>query len=630
MAFHTSADIKNGYYGRWEYDSKNKTPKFVPLGKAVTVLSVTRSIDTNQVRLQLSFDYLGEPVFLEITRKAFSDPALLQELIDVGADVTKKDFNTFIDSLRLQELEIEATGQGYTKVYDRLGWKTLLVPNSASGVRRRLCYRASTLIGPVQSSYTGLYKVTPMGDFVTWRAMVEEEIIGLPPAEVVMLASLSAVVNGLISTHTTGENPIFHLNGLSGTGKSTLAMAGASAYGEPFDGERRVYDQNGTPSRQISVYGSWSATENATLGRCAGNYGCLIVLNELGKYKGNDMTSIVYNLSEGTDKLRMNKDLSVRQMEGYHTSILSVGEQSLLDRCQNKADGTHLRVMEIEDKLTKSADSSTKIKAVARKNSGHAAPMMAEHILQNGGLRMVLEIYDRWCQELLAIWPDTPQRERFVAKFPALLLTTAELAEVALGITFSKDAIIEWFLAREEACGSERNSAAASYDMILSQCRIHQDRFFVRWDSSLKASSTYQSVPISPRGECWGRITNKSELYSSNTVIAQEFEVRQEIVERLLRDNGFSNKRTCVEAWKIAGVLDFEDVNHPCRKRKIDPDAPEGSKERVFVFRVFCDPEDAQKHWAATVPDDVLPILDHVDPPQQLQLTPSKRGDCSV
>lgn len=630
MGFKTTAHMQNGYYGRQEYDSKNKKSKFVPLGKAVNILSITKNIENDQVRLLLSFDYLGEAVSLETTRRSFSDPSLLQDLFDAGADVTKANFNIFVDSLRLQELDFEATGQGSTKVYDHLGWKTLLVPNSSGGVSRRLCYRASTLIGPVQASYAGPVKVTPMGSFNIWKSMVEEEIVGCTPAEVVMLASLSAVVNGLISTHTTGECAIVHLNGLSGTGKTTLAMAGYSAYGEAFDGERRVYDQSGMPSRQISGYGSWSATENATLGRCAGNQGWLIVLNELGKYKGGDMTSIVYNLSEGTDILRMNKDLSVRQMEGYHTTILSVGEQSLLDRCQNKADGLRIRILEIEDKLTRSAESSNRIKSVARKNNGHAAPMMAEYILQNGGLRMVLEIYDRWCQDLLAIWPDTPQRERFVAKFPALLLTTAELAEVALGITFSKDAIIEWFLAREEACGKARNSAADSYEMILSQCRIHQDRFFIRWDARLKSTKSYQGIPISPRGECWGRITNKSELYSGNTVIAQEFEVRQEIVERLLRDNGFNNKRTCVEAWKIAGVLDFEDANHPCRKRKIDPDAPEGSKERVFVFRVFCDPEDAQKHWAATVPNDVLPILDHVDPPQQLQLTPSKRGGCSV
>ena len=90
MAFKTSAAIQNGEYGRMEYDAQTKTWNFVPLGKEVTITGITENIETEQVRLQVVFDYLGRPKPYEITRKATSDPALLQELIDVGADVTKR------------------------------------------------------------------------------------------------------------------------------------------------------------------------------------------------------------------------------------------------------------------------------------------------------------------------------------------------------------------------------------------------------------------------------------------------------------------------------------------------------------------------------------------------------------
>lgn len=600
--FKTNAKISNGMYGVNEFNEKLKAMVFTPLGKAAYIDSITRDIETNLVKFVLFWDYLGETVYFELTRKSISDHTMMQDLIEAGADVTKKNFNVFVDTLRLQEADMEASGVGSKKVYSHLGWKTIPIPHPNGGTVKKLCYRASTMIGPCNAEYIGPLKVSPMGTFEAWKDMVDKEIIGHIPAEVVMLASLSAVVNGLISAHTTGENPIIHLNGLSGTGKSAIAMAGCSCFGEPFDGERRVYDSNGIPSSQISCYGSWSATENATLGRCAGNRGYLIILNELGKFKGagsgGDMSSIVYNLAEGTDRLRMNKKLEVNQMEGYSTTILSIGELSLLECCKNKADGIRVRVLELDMPMTTSAANADRIKAISRKNNGWAAPMLAEHIINNGGIKMVLNIYDRWCSQLLSVWPDTPSKDRFIRKFPALFLTTAELAKAALGITFSEQAIVDFFLEREVTHGHNRNSAAESYETVLAQCRIHEDRFYVKTDRSAKRNTAF-TQPIIPRNESWGRITYTSKLWKDNKVIVQEFEVRKKIVEDILRENGFSNKKTCVEAWKAADVLDYLDDTHPCRKRKIDPAAPEGTTEQVYVFRVFCDPADVDKHWAA-------------------------------
>lgn len=598
MAFKTNATIKNGQYGIMEYREDLNKKVFKPLGKAVYIESITRDIETNFVKYVLFWNYLGEPVHFELSRKALSDSSLLQELIEAGADVTKKNFNTFVDTLRLQELDIEASGAGSQKVYSHLGWKTVLVPKANGGTAKKLCYRAATMVGPYNAEYIGPLKIQPMGTFEAWKDMVEKEFIGHTPAEVVMLAGLSAVVNGLISTHTTGETAIVHICGGTGSGKSSVAQGCVAAYGEPFDGSRTAYDKSGMPVTQQSLYGSWSSTENAAIARCAGNRGSLIVWNELGKFRGNDLSSLIYNVSEGTDKLRMNKALEINQSEGFSTTIMSVGELSLLDKCQSKADGLRIRILELDMKMSKSAESADRIKAISRKNNGWAAPMLAEYIINNGGLKMVLDIYYRWRSDLLAIWPDTPSKERFVSKFPALFLTTAELAKAALGITFSEQAIIDFFLDREATHGQDRYSAAVSYETVLAQCRIHEDRFYVKTDRSAKRNTAF-TQPIIPRNESWGRITYTSKLWKDNKVIVQEFEVRKKIVEDILRENGFSNKKTCVEAWKAADVLDYLDDTHPCRKRKIDPAALEGTTEQVYVFRVFSDSETIADHLEA-------------------------------
>ena len=598
--FKTNAKISNGMYGVNEFNEKLKKMVFKPLGKAVYIESITRDIETNTVKFILSWDYLGEMIYFELTRRSISDPSLLQELIEAGADVTKKNFHIFVDTLRLQELDIEASGAGSQKVYSHLGWKTVLVPKANGGTAKKLCYRAATMVGPCNAEYVGPLKIQPMGSYEAWKDMVEKEFIGHTPAEVAMLAGLSAVINGLISTHTTGETAIVHICGGTGSGKSSVAQGCVAAYGEPFDGSRTAYDKSGMPVTQQSLYGSWSATENAAIARCAGNHGSLIVWNELGKFRGNDLSSLVYNVSEGTGKLRMNKALELNQSEGFSTTIMSVGELSLLDKCQSKADGLRIRVLELDMKMTKSPESADRIKDISRKNNGWAAPMLAEYIINNGGLKMVLKIYYRWRNNLLSIWPDTPSKERFVSKFPALFLTTAELAKAALGITFSEQAIIDFFLEREATHGQDRNSAAKSYDIILSECRIQKHRFYVRTDRSAKNAATFDQ-PTIPNNECWGRITYTSKLWCDSQVIVQEIEIRKEVAERILRENGFSNKKTCITAWKAANVLDYLDDTHPCRKRKIDPAAPEGTTEPVYVFRVFCDPADVDKHWAASV-----------------------------
>lgn len=160
--------------------------------------------------------------------------------------------------------------------FRNLGWINLTSRASSIG----WVYRAGSpvKVGNSFAHYNGDYAVTPAGDYETWARMVREEVVGHPALEVVLLAGLSAVVNGLISKDTTGENPIVHLCGASSTGKSTAGMLAVSAFGSPM-GE--IDPKTGATQR--SLYSTWGATKNATIRRLAGNHGAPFVLNELGK-----------------------------------------------------------------------------------------------------------------------------------------------------------------------------------------------------------------------------------------------------------------------------------------------------------------------------------------------------------
>lgn len=566
------ADIEGDQYGFWTNPTKNKSSTFVPLGKAVLIQKITENIETKEVSLKLSIDYMGNIRTTTISREDLSDKRLLQALNKIGANAPKHWFDVLVESIMRQESDLEVQGYKPDKVFSHLGWMHIPINGEDQKARgSQLCYRANRLVGGCQAKYDGQYSVAPTGSFDKWQSMVRNQIIGHPPLELVLLASLSAVINGLIGPQTTGENPIFHLCGPSGCGKTTALYAATSVYGVPYDGEKRYTNKQGEVTINRSVYGSWGATENATTAQCCGNMGAAIILNELGKFDGKDMTNIVYNLSEGTDKTRLDKAMQAYSSEGYATTILSSGEISLIDRCKSKVTGLNIRVMEISDPLTTSANQARKIKDTCRNNNGHAATMLAQYILDNGGVDFVLPIYKSFCNSLLPQLPPNTTSARFVEKFVALIMTTAKIAGEALDLPFDTAGILQYFVEHETINGSNRNVITDSYRTVIEACDTQKTSF-------------YRKGEPDPSINCHGRITYPNTILPDNRVVVAEYEIRRDFVEEILYKHNFPNPKACYRQWRDMGVLDYE-TGKFTRGRKIEPGT--NKEENVFVLRVF-------------------------------------------
>ena len=509
MAFTTSADIQGQSYGYWKPGKNSST--FVPLGNAVTIDHITDNIETQDARLLLSFDYMGARRHITINRSDYGDPKLVQTLAGKGADVTKKHFDYFVDTLRLQEDILSQNGTGLEKVYSNLGWIPIPIFNSeGQRIGSKQCYRAHKLLGGYAATYTGTYSVNPAGSFDVWKDMVKTDVVGHTPLEIVLLAGLSAVVNGLIGPITTGENPIFHVCGCSSSGKSTGLFLCASVSGAPYDGERRGYDGKGQLVVKRSIYSNWSSTEAATTRQCVGNKGSVIVLNELGKYREKDLTQVVYDLSDGVEKFRLDPNMKVSTAENYATTIVSSGEISLLEHCQSQTEGLHNRVLEITDPLTIDADHSRRIKNICRRHNGWAAPALAQYIIDNGGINLVLPIYQNYCQSLLEQLPAHPTTPRFIEKFPALLMATAEIATKALGIAFDMPGILDYFVQHERSCGLQRSVARTSYEVILDACRTNVTCF-------------YRAGEDDPKCKSYGRITYPNKILPDGRIVTEQY-----------------------------------------------------------------------------------------------------------
>ena len=67
------------------------------------------------------------------------------------------------------------------------------------------------------------------------------------------------------------------------------------------------------------------------------------------------------------------------------------------------------------------------------------------------------------------------------------------------------------------------------------------------------------------------------------------YEIYPSVVKKILKDNDFKNEQSCFDAWKDAGLINYEEKKNT-RKRMTDPFSDK--KKLVVVFRIFADKED--------------------------------------
>ena len=570
----TNVSIEKGFYGYYSYDAKNKNWVFNPVGKEIILKDIQTNIDTNEITLIIQFDYMDELKTSSVSREVFTEFKLANKLASEGVDIKRETYRWAIDSLRLQENQLEKRNYKPIKIFSDLGWVQL---NTAKGTKH--CFRSYKLLGDA-GEYTGDFEITPMGSFEDWRQMVIDDVLGDTVAELTLIAALSAVIVTIVTPVNDPGNPILHLYGISGCGKSTNLELATSVAGEPFEGDKISTTPNGFLKAVHSIYRSWGGTVNALVGSCAGNNGYPIILNELGKCEANNLTSLVYNFSEGTDKMRYSTAMKTTQAQGYATSFISSGEHSLLDRCRDKSDGLRVRVLELEMvKTPGGAKRADRIKAVCKKNNGHAIPMLAQHI-SGVGFQKVQELFKKNYEESIEMWTPSPSYERFVSKFVALYLTTADLASQALGIPFNKEAVRDFLIEYDKKNGAKRNSALSSYDMLMQEFEVQQQKF-VGVNGKM------------PHGECWGKYTEVNKVSGNGKTISAQYLVYPNVVDMLLKENDFKNPNVCIKEWKKEGLIDFEKGKNT-RSRKIDPTK---GAVNVFVFNIF-EKEDDEKETA--------------------------------
>ena len=564
QTFWTDAGIRGDYYGKWSQDYTTKEYKFKPLGRAIWLNDVIKNITDGTFSYKVSFKTEDDVCKQTISKSDAMNVRTIQTLCQYGADIPQKHVDIVIDTLRWQEEWNFTQKQRCSFVHTDLGWHDPKNSNEPM-------FKATTSIGgklPRNSKYVGNVNISQGGTYEGWKKMVEDHVLGHAALETILIAALSSVVVGLIGEDTTRENPILHFADSSSSGKTTSAMLAASVGGRPFQGSERNRD---TGKLQSSLYQSWYGTVNAIIGLQKGNMGFPIILDELSKIGGNtDLTSLIYNFSDGTDKSRMSKERDIVKVDPFRTSILSFGEISLLDKCKEKNDGLRLRVFEISGKLTEDAEHSRMLKKLCGENYGFALEKMARYILAKGGKKYVLSGYDKAIKTFSDSLPVFPGVDRFFEKFYAVYLTTVIIAKKALGIKFHLKKIFNFLNENLEKKIEKGNSAEGAYERLLEKFRANAHHI------NIKGCDTDKKV------ECWGAYNEVSYVADNGQKVIGEYSIRKNIFAEQLRLLGFVNKETIIKGFKKLGCLNYEN-GRDTRRRKIGSD----TAELCYVIRVF-------------------------------------------
>ncbi|NJL73212.1 MAG: DUF927 domain-containing protein, partial [Candidatus Competibacteraceae bacterium] len=165
------------------------------------------------------------------------------------------------------------------------------------------------------------------GDLKQWIRHVAKPVRGLPLPMFGLCAALAAPLAHLVG----GESMGWHFFAETSRGKTTLLQVCASVFGR------------GTASggAEASLVQSWNTTDNAIELAAHACNDLVLVLDELKAGEVDSMGKIIYMLSQGEGKGRMDRNLRRATQYRWRTTVLSSGEMSVRSAMRANKKDTH-------------------------------------------------------------------------------------------------------------------------------------------------------------------------------------------------------------------------------------------------------------------------------------------------
>ncbi|WGI19243.1 DUF927 domain-containing protein [Latilactobacillus sakei] len=530
----------------------NNKPKITRVCDAIFIEKVVQDANSMEQQLQLLF-YAGKSGVKAITIPAEQlGSRQIEGLSKFGMDITTKNKNE-VNEFLISQRKLLQTDLAYQTV----GWSQL---------NNQTVFAMDKVIVPmiVGSSNVMLdstqYQLVPQGvhyQLNDKNCPIHNDLSNNVNLKLGLVLGLSAALVPIINRFKPDIGTlIFALKGQSTSGKTTTAQLAASVAG-PISGDG-------------SLFNSWMNTQNAVTIKLNNNFGIPLVYDELSVYRGTNITSLLYNISQGLEKARANKNGEIRPQKRWQTVVISTGEQSIIEK-SSQNDGILARTLEFEvDHWTSSAEQSDRIKQFATQNNGWWLRDFIEAVFGQdiqGGINMVESTFNEMARIANEQLINANFKNRIADKV-AVIGTTAKLINDCMGFAIDaqkiQELVIEYCGLKQSADIGERSFNDIMQALISNQKRIQYDGQYVE-------------------ANLIGFFDASNTEYLVVDVIANE-------LKKMLTDLQYEDTAIILKKWKKSGHLVAGSDRLTSRKSI--------NKSRITFYRLKIEPSEVKNFTA--------------------------------
>lgn len=409
-------------------DESKKAAKPVRISNSlIRITEIRENVDTGQITLLISFEYLGRNRTTHILRSHMSNSRqLVSALAGEGAPVTSNNARHVLAYLEAYEHAFAASIT-HKKVTSRLGRGGDDGPFFLPGLIPAVEFAP---LGSGDASLIRAYS-SRRGSLHGWAEVMrvlENETLIIP--QVAVIAALVPPLQRRLQI----PNFILDLYGNTSTGKSTTLKLAASVYGKPQDPDALIMQ--------------WMGTQSA-IEQVAGMCGELpIFLDDAQHCPAEVKRSVVYMIANGRGKVRSGGRAGVLEVPTWNTVALSTSEEPLHESSPHE--GARGRILSVGGATPPFRQSSAMLvrsleQAVAN-NHGHAGEAFVCHI--NGWTESE---WLRWQRRYSAVRMELLKSTSSnvagrVSGYVAAIQVTAEIACPLLGLPFHPNVLAAWLM----------------------------------------------------------------------------------------------------------------------------------------------------------------------------------------
>ena len=446
-----------------KYDKYFQPVPVVACSHPVMPVEILKNIDTSEEKITMAYYKSAAWQKITVNRSVCANSnkivdTLSQYGIEVTSDNAKNMVRYISDCVGMNPVLLDPK-----RSINRLGW-----------MGKEFMPYVSDVVYDGGKDFDPIYQnIRQEGDFEVWKGHCGQ----LRRNKIVRMAFAASLASVLIEPLNALPFVLHLWSGESGTAKTVTIMAAMSIWGNPKMG---------------GLVKTMNTTKVGIVRNAAFLYSLPFAGDELQTLKDKWVTNfdqLIYQITEGIDKMRGRANGGVDETKTWKNSFLFTGEEPITKA--NSRGGSKNRVIEIEVEERLIEDGNRTV-SLLTENYGHAGERLI-HYLQETDLQEIRAEYKRYFDEMCHL--DTTEKQAMAMS--CMLVADRILVEQIFQDEkpFSIKDVKEFLRSAAEVDVAER-----AYQMVLNWIARNSIRF----------EDPRESDSIN-RGEVWGKIIQKDD-----------------------------------------------------------------------------------------------------------------------